>query len=48
MPLGDVVWESKMFGTIRRSGFAPRKRFGIAIFAVLAAILPVADSGGIA
>jgi len=43
MPLG-VVWESKMFGTIRRSGFAPRKRFGIAIFAVLAAILPVASN----
>ncbi|SHG64479.1 M20/M25/M40 family metallo-hydrolase [Bradyrhizobium erythrophlei] len=33
-----------MFGTIRRSGFAPRKRFGIAIFAVLAAILPVASN----
>jgi acetylornithine deacetylase/succinyl-diaminopimelate desuccinylase-like protein len=33
-----------MFGTIRRRGCTPRKRFGIAIFAVLAAILPVASN----
>jgi acetylornithine deacetylase/succinyl-diaminopimelate desuccinylase-like protein len=43
-PLGGIVWESKMFETIRRRDFTPRKRFGIAAFAVLAAILPVASN----